>query len=62
MSDESQDVKNVPIRVEVPETTEYMLVMVAYKDINGEEKTETLNVEGIKDIIAGYKQKRRAVN
>lgn len=62
MSDETQDVKNVPIRVEVPETTEYMLVMVAYKDINGEEKTETLNVEGIKDIIAGYKQKRRAVN
>lgn len=62
MSDKTPDVKNVPIRVEVPETTEYMLVMVAYKDINGEEKTETLNVEGIKDIIAGYKQKRRAVN
>ena len=62
MSDETQDVKNVPVRVEVPETTEYMLVMVAYKDANGEDKTETLNVEGIKDIIAGYKQKRRAIN
>ena len=58
----SDDVKNVPIRVEVPETTEYMLVMVAYKDANGEDKTETLNVEGIKDIIAGYKQRRGAIN
>ena len=58
----SDDVKNVPIRVEVPETTEYMLVMVAYKDANGEDKTETLNVEGIKDIIAGYKARRRAAN
>lgn len=62
MNDETRDVKNVPIRVEVPETTEYMLVMVAYKDANGEDKTETLNVEGIKGIIAGYKAKRRAVN
>lgn len=62
MKGEARDVENVPIRVEIPETTEYMLVMVAYKDAAGEDKTETLNVEGIKDIIAGYKAKRRAVN
>lgn len=57
-----EEVKPIAVRVDVPETTEYMMVMVAYKDAAGHDQTESVIIENIKELIAQIKAKRRAVS